>query len=80
VLALVLRQGLWLAILGIAIGLVTGFALTRLIANQLFGVSPADPATFGFVSIFVMLVMLAACYFPAHRATKVDPMVLLRYE
>jgi putative ABC transport system permease protein len=80
VLALVLRQGFWLAILGIAIGLVTGLALTRLIANQLFGVSPADPPTFGFVSIFVMLVMLAASYLPARRATKVDPMVSLRYE
>jgi putative ABC transport system permease protein len=69
-----------MGILGIAIGLASGLALTRLIASQLFGVSPTDPATFGLVALFLMSVMLAACYLPARRATKVDPMVSLRYE
>jgi putative ABC transport system permease protein len=76
--ALILQQGLVLACLGVGIGLASSLALTRLIATQLFGVSSTDPATFGGVAIF--LVMLAACYLPARRATKVDPMVSLRYE
>jgi ABC-type antimicrobial peptide transport system permease subunit len=80
VLALVLQQGLVLATLGIGIGVVSGLALTRLIASQLFAVSPTDPVIFSAVGIFQMLVMLTACYLPAGRAAKVDPMVSLRYE
>jgi putative ABC transport system permease protein len=80
VLALVLQQGLVLAILGVAVGMASGLALTRLIAAQLFGVSPTDPIIFGAVATFLMLVLLSACYLPARRATKVDPMVSLRYE
>jgi putative ABC transport system permease protein len=80
VLALILQQGLGLAIFGIAVGMASGLALTRLIASQLFGVSPTDPVIFGAVDTFLMLVMLAACYLPARRATKIDPMVSLRYE
>jgi putative ABC transport system permease protein len=80
VLALILQRGLVLACLGVGIGLASSLALARLIATQLFGVSSTDPATFGGVSIFLMVVMLAACYLPARRATKVDPMISLRAE
>jgi putative ABC transport system permease protein len=80
VLTLVLQQGLVLATLGIGIGMLSGLALTRLIASQLFAVSPTDPVIFSAVGIFLMLVMLIACYLPARRAAKVDPMVSLKYE
>ena len=80
VLGLVIRQGMLLAVAGIAIGLAGSFALTRLIAAQLFGISPGDPATFAAVVTLLVLVTLTACYLPARRATKVDPMVALRHE
>ena len=80
VLKLFLREGLKLVLAGITIGLTGAFALTRLIASLLFGVSPTDGTTFALVAIALLAVALLACYIPARRATKVDPLVALRYE
>ncbi len=80
VLGLILGQGAKLALIGIAIGLIAALALTRLMATLLFGVSPFDPLTFASVAILLALVALAACYAPARRAMRVDPMVALRNE
>jgi putative ABC transport system permease protein len=80
VLGLMLRQGMGVGFLGIVIGLAGGLAFTRLIAAQLFGVSATDPVTFVIVATLLILVTLLACYLPARRATKVDPMEALRYE
>ncbi len=80
VLGMVLREGIKLALLGVAIGVIAGLGLMRLLANLLFGVSPSDPATFAFVAILLTSVAVAACYVPARRATKVDPIVALRYD
>jgi putative ABC transport system permease protein len=66
--------------LGLILGLLASFGVARLIASQLWGVSPHDPLTLCGVVAIVALAGLAACYFPARRATKVDPMVALRYE
>jgi ABC-type antimicrobial peptide transport system permease subunit len=77
---MVLRMGLQLVGLGVVVGLLASFAVTRVIANQLWGVSPRDPLTLVMVVAVVALAGLAACYFPARRATKVDPLVALRYE
>jgi ABC-type antimicrobial peptide transport system permease subunit len=80
VLGLVLGQGARLAGLGIAIGIAAALALTRLMASLLFGIAPRDPLTFFAVPLLLMAVALAACYIPARRAMRVDPMVALRYE
>jgi len=80
VLALVLTQGMRLAVAGIAIGLLVAFALTRLLATMLFEVSTTDVKTFTVVAILLGAVALFACYIPARRAMKVDPLVALRYE
>jgi putative ABC transport system permease protein len=77
---LVLGQGLGLVVIGIVVGSAAALALTRLIAGLLFGVSPNDTTTFLLVSLTVIVVALVACYLPARRATRVDPLVALRYE
>ena len=80
VLGMVVGQGLRLTIAGLAVGLVASYGLTRLLQAQLFNVKPSDPATIASVAAFIAVVALAACYGPASRATRVDPMVVLRDE
>jgi putative ABC transport system permease protein len=80
VLKMLVGQGMVLTAIGIAIGVMTAGALTRLMTNLLFGVSPIDPLTFAVIALLLALVALLACWIPARRATKVDPMVALRYE
>jgi putative ABC transport system permease protein len=79
-LRLILGQGAKLALLGLGIGVVLAFLLTRLIASLLYSVSATGPLTFSAVAIILLGVALIACYIPARRAMRVDPMVALRYQ
>jgi putative ABC transport system permease protein len=76
----ILREGTTLALLGVAIGFAAALALSRTLAGLLFGVRATDPVTFVTVSALLMGVAFAACYIPARRAMRVDPVVALRYE
>ena len=80
VLRLVVGQGIFLALAGGAVGIAASLGMTRYLASLLYGVRPSDPVTLAAVAILLFVVALAACYIPARQATKVDPMVALRYE
>jgi putative ABC transport system permease protein len=80
VLRLILGQGAKLVLLGLGIGVVLAFVLTRLIASLLYGVSATDPLTFGAVAVVLLCAALTAYYIPARRAMRVDPIVALRYQ
>jgi ABC-type antimicrobial peptide transport system permease subunit len=77
---MVLGHGANMALIGVALGLLGALGLTRLMSGLLFGISATDPITFLVVACLLTLVALAACYIPARRATRVDPIVALRYE
>ena len=80
ILWLVMKDGLRFAGIGVSLGLISAFGLSRLLSSELYGVSPADPATFAAVAAMMFFVTLLACYIPTRRAMRVDPMVALRYE
>jgi putative ABC transport system permease protein len=80
IMRMVLRQGIRATVAGVTIGVVAGLALTRLLRGLLYGVTPGDWLTFLSVALLLLVVALAACSIPARRATRVDPIVALRYE
>ena len=80
ILRMILRQGVWIIVAGLVAGLALALAISQLVGNFISGVSPYDPLTYVTVSTALSAVALLACYFPARRAMRVDPMVALRYE
>jgi len=80
ILKLILGRGMFLIVIGVAIGLLASFGLTRFISTMLFGVTPTDPLTFVVIVLLLALVALLACLVPAQRAMRVNPIVVLRYE
>jgi len=80
VLRLILKQALGLVVIGITLGMLVSLATGRLVANLLFGVSTIDPATIAWVTLLLVIVALVACYVPARRAMKIDPIEALRYD
>jgi putative ABC transport system permease protein len=80
VLRLVMKEGAKFSLIGIALGLASALAISRLLASELYGISPADPATFLAVTILMTAVTLLACYIPTRRAMRVDPLIALRHE
>jgi putative ABC transport system permease protein len=80
ILLMVLRKGMLLTLIGTALGVAAAFVLTRWMASMLFGVSASDPVTYLFVVVVALGAALLACSIPARRATRVDPLVALRYE
>ena len=80
VFALVIKQGLKVTLIGLGIGIAISLGLSRLLSSQLYEVSPLDPLTYVLAALLLMGIALAACYFPARWATRVDPVVALKYE
>jgi putative ABC transport system permease protein len=80
VLRLVIRQGMFLTFTGLVVGIVAGTFVTRVLSDMLFGVTPRDPLTFAGVPVLLLVVAFLACYIPARRATRIDPLIALRYE
>jgi len=80
ILRLVVGRGLWLAGIGIVLGIVGALAMSRLLVFMLAGISPHDPLTFAGVAVLIAAVSLAACYIPARRAMRIDPLAAVRYE
>ena len=80
VLRLVIRQGMTLTLAGLVVGIVAGTFATRVLSDMLFGVAPRDPLTFAGVPVLLLLVAFLACYIPARRATRIDPLTALRAE
>jgi len=80
ILRMVLRQGFGVVLVGIGVGVLTALGLARFLANMLFGIQPTDPLTFSVVTVVLAVAAIVACYLPARRATRVDPLVALRYE
>jgi len=80
ILWLVMKEGVRFALIGVSLGLISGLALSRILASELYGVSPADPATFLATAVMMSVITLLACYIPTRRAMRVDPIVALQYE
>jgi ABC-type antimicrobial peptide transport system permease subunit len=80
VIAIVVKHGLAVALPGAVVGIIASLGVTRLLGSILFGVRPTDPGTLSAVAVLLLIVALLACYLPARRATRVDPLVALRYE